>query len=235
MPFLLDLETVGSTNIVFSRGATPPPFSIVLTHHQTEGRGRRDRQWISKPGESLALSVLVPRELIESDTASWIPLIAGLSVVSALHELGVTEAGVKWPNDVLVAGNKIAGILCEVLPTKDVVVGVGINIGFESEPPTPNASALDQHCEIAEETPDVFVSSFVSFLRSFLAGDRKITQQLVEETMLTLRRQVEVVESEGPRWRGTATGLDSTGALLVRDETGMTRVVSAADVEHLLQ
>jgi len=235
VPYLLDLESVDSTNKVFSPGTIPPPFSLVLTHHQTAGRGRRDRAWVSKPGESVALSVLVPQNALGPDATSWIPLIAGLSVVSALHELGIAEAGLKWPNDVLVSRRKIAGILCEVLPTHDVVVGVGINIGFESEPPTPHATALNQHCDVAAATPDVFVSSFVTFLKSFLSDDPTMTQQLVGDAMLTLGSGVEVVESGGLRWRGVATGLDPTGALLVRDQTGKTRVISAADVEHLNQ
>ncbi len=235
MPYLLDLESVESTNKVFSPGRIPPPFSLVLTHQQTAGRGRRDRAWVTKPGESVAFSVLVPRSALGPDALSWVPLIAGLSVVSALHELGIAEAALKWPNDVLVSRRKIAGILCEVLPTHDVVVGVGINIGFESEPPTPHATALDQHCDLVAGTPDVFVSSFVTFLKSFLSHDSRLTEQLVGDTMLTLGRQVEVVEAGGLRWRGIATGLDSTGALLVRDHTGTTRAIAAADVEHLNQ
>lgn len=128
---LLVEERVDSTNALALRqlGCLEPPF-VVLAEAQSMGRGRRGRQWVSPYGENLYFSqvVRIDRSATQLQALS---LVVGLVVLRALRQLGVTGAGLKWPNDLLVAGKKIAGILLELngdpADVCHVVIGIGIN------------------------------------------------------------------------------------------------------------
>lgn len=101
-----------------------PPWTVVVAHGQTGGRGRRGRPWTSAPGSGLWMSVLVgtPRE------GFALPLVVGACVADALDALGPgIRSALKWPNDVLVSGRKVAGILCEQRGGQ-AIVGIGVNL-----------------------------------------------------------------------------------------------------------
>ncbi|MGY4531361.1 BirA family biotin operon repressor/biotin-[acetyl-CoA-carboxylase] ligase [Pseudomonas sp. TE3786] len=132
------LESVDSTNAAalrFLENGEKPPF-FVVAERQTAGRGRRGRQWISPFGENIYYSLLLRVEGGASQL-DGLSLVVGLAVLAAIRELGVANVGLKWPNDLLVAGRKIAGILLEI--TGDpadvchVVIGVGINANMRRE------------------------------------------------------------------------------------------------------
>ena len=134
VPLLLDLASVDSTNSVLAQMPDAPPFSVVSASHQTAGRGRQSRQWISKPRESLALSVVLPVGFHKALPASWVPLVVGLAMVETLREFGVPGVGMKWPNDIIVGQGKLAGILIELelaASSAYVVAGIGVNLSKE--------------------------------------------------------------------------------------------------------
>src|SRR6185369_12385184 len=107
--------------------------ACVIAREQTRGRGRAGRRWEQVPGKGLALSVALH---VGGDVrqAGAIPLAAGLAVARAAHALGVPRAQLKWPNDVLVEGRKLAGVLCEMravgrgAASGAVVIGIGMNV-----------------------------------------------------------------------------------------------------------
>lgn len=159
-------ETCGSTNTELRELALReelPSATVFATHMQRGGRGRLGREWVSPPGTSLAISVLLGSELVTGlgDSAqpglplSWVPLLAGSAVTQALQPLfpeGI-RVGVKWPNDVHVrtedeaadgvVGRKLCGVLCEMLPDGSIIVGIGINLLVpEWELPTEHATSL---------------------------------------------------------------------------------------------
>ena len=235
VPSLLDLEKVESTNAVLASLPRVAGFSVVLSANQTKGRGRHNRQWVSTAGEALAVSVLLPPAALNSAVFSWVPLLVGLAVVRSLRELGLGNARLKWPNDVLVGDKKLAGSLCEVLPSGAVVAGVGINLFFSSAPPAPRATALGSHIEFRRSTPDFFVARFVDELRRLLGTRLDTISSDVSSAMETLHRAVEVLETDGGRWSGYARGLDKNGRLIVRTANGEDRTVHAGDIEHLYQ
>jgi BirA family transcriptional regulator, biotin operon repressor / biotin---[acetyl-CoA-carboxylase] ligase len=109
------------------RGAAPP-FATVVAGAQTRGRGRGGKEWRSPEGGGLWLSCLVP--LGPKGTPGVLPLAVGVSVARAVERLRGIRVELKWPNDVLLDGRKLAGVLCEAVgdPTHSVVVGVGINL-----------------------------------------------------------------------------------------------------------
>lgn len=235
VPHFAQLAKVGSTNTALGGLAGLHPFSVLLSTHQTRGRGRRDRTWHSRPGESLALSVVIPGDSARSFASSWVPLVVGWAVVEALTSLGVKGPALKWPNDVLVSGQKVAGVLCEMLPDGQVIAGVGTNLAFEGEAPTVTAAALEEFRVLREETPDVYVSTMIRHLREAMVLPADVVRSQVISVMSTLGRGVEVVEPGKSPWSGRALRLDEAGHLVVSDSLGDEHVVVASDVEHLLQ
>ncbi len=121
---------LGSTNAEAARLARP--FHVVVTDHQKAGRGRLGRIWETPPHTSVTLSVLLPAPDVGR---GWMPLAAGLAVRDALRDVAGVEAGLKWPNDVLVPADgerKVCGILCELQPG-GIVVGLGVNVDQERD------------------------------------------------------------------------------------------------------
>ena len=129
-----------STNLDALAGA---PGDVFTADCQTAGRGRLDHKWLSPPGENLLLSAVLPVGGLQPDQVATLPLVAGLAVAQALQSLAFRCStsglrpptfGLKWPNDVLVGGRKIAGILCE-RHGDSVIVGIGVNV-LETEFPS---------------------------------------------------------------------------------------------------
>lgn len=117
------LPRVDSTNL---RAAALPAWSAVLAGAQTAGRGRNGRSWISDSG-GVWLSAVVP---CPEPRARWavLPLVAGWALIRSLQELGVAGPRLRWPNDVMVARRKLAGILVERFSSETAVIGIGLNV-----------------------------------------------------------------------------------------------------------
>lgn len=137
------VEETGSTNAdLLAQARSGAGEGLVLVAEaQTSGRGRMGRRWISPPCRSLTFSVLL-RPAVPAGRLGWLPLLAGVAVASALQQTAGVDARLKWPNDVLVDGAKIAGILAERW-TNAVVIGTGINVlQHRGELPVPTATSL---------------------------------------------------------------------------------------------
>lgn len=239
---LVVLPTAGSTNAEIHQFlGNREDRVVVLTDNQTSGRGRLGRQWVSRPGEALAISLSFPWSG-ESHTArgSWLPLVVGTCLVEVLRNEGLEGASLKWPNDVMVGEHKLAGILCEYLPPSSMIVGLGINIDFDTtQPPSPRATAL-AHLLDPMPSLDSLVAGLVTELLEWVGDDHadvaERTRDRVSAVMSTLGRPVEVQEPSGERWRGGARGLDDAGHLLVVPEGSVEPLrVVASDIEHLYQ
>ena len=117
---------------------------MVVAEHQTAGRGRLDRSWETPPRAALTFSVLL-RPSVGPEQWPWLPLLTGYAVGTALRDAGF-DAGVKWPNDVLIGDLKVAGILVERVDTPTgpaAVLGVGLNVSTTAEElPVPTATSL---------------------------------------------------------------------------------------------
>src|SRR4051812_15711395 len=139
-------EATPSTNALVAERARAgeEPGLVVVTEHQTAGRGRLDRTWETPARSALTFSVLL-RPTAATQSWPWLPLLAGYAVAKALRAAGF-EASVKWPNDVLLDDKKVAGILVERIETDDgpaAVVGIGLNVGMTAEElPVPESTSL---------------------------------------------------------------------------------------------
>jgi len=227
-----------STNDVLKSEALAD-YAAVLTDHQTAGRGRMGRTWVSAPGHGLAFSVLIPGT--SPSEQSWLPLVAGASVVKAMRAQGAVNAELKWPNDVLVEERKISGILCEVRPDGRVIVGIGVNVDYSTRGlPSEDATSLAEFGEVSPQSIDAFLAAVVSFLREFVETPAPralaLAKGSVEDVLATLGREVSVHDLDGTVWSGVAHGLTDDGHLLVRESvTAGERIVVASDVRHLRQ
>ncbi len=250
------VDEVGSTNSALAdelRAAPSlwPAPGLLLAERQTAGRGRAGRGWVAPAGTSLT-GTFVLRPDLPSSAMGWLPLLAGLGVVTALRATAGVRASLKWPNDIVVdnlAGHvegwgtwrKLGGILTEVVPLPDgapaVLVGLGINVTQRpDELPVPSATSLAlagaRHAD--RESVLVAVVSALSRVadRFAASGGDAVAAGLAAEVVaacVTLGRMVHVDLPGGTRLDGVAQRLDEAGALVVRGTDGE-RTVLAGDV-----
>ncbi len=242
------LPSTGSTNadaVDQVREGAPEGFTVVA-EEQTHGRGRLGRGWISPYGAGLAMSVVL-RPVVPDRTWGWVPLIAGIAVVDALADHGVT-ASLKWPNDVVVDGDardgspgprKLGGLLVERVGAA-LVVGIGVNVDLtEAELPVPRATST--RLEGADVRREVLVVDALDHLRrryvrwQLADGDarRSGAAEDYAARCLTLGRAARALLPGGDVVEGVGSALDDDGRLVLRLADGSVRVVSAGDVEHL--
>lgn len=243
------VETTGSTNADLVAAVTGEPeawphLAVLLTEDQREGRGRMDRSWVTPPGTALAASVVVRVLGLPMAARGWIPLLAGAAMTGAIRgQLRGSEytAELKWPNDVLVDGRKICGILAEAVSgdTGAVVIGAGVNTRMaEIDLPVTTAvsfAALGRECD-----DDLLLADFLlaldDSLRSLIAahGDAESSgaRREVLAVCATIGSDVAVALPDGGRLEGRADRLDPDGRLVVTHAAGET-ALSAGDVVHL--
>lgn len=237
------LSEVDSTNrFLRDTTSTPDRLTLALTTHQTSGRGRQERIWVTPPGQGLALSVGFPPSLTPTPISpAWLQLLAlvtGAALAEAVAGEVDDEVSVKWPNDVLVSGKKVAGALGEVTGDGLVIVGIGVNLSVpEGDLPTPHATSLHLHGAPVWGLADRLTHGVVTTLMSRLLAptsslDGK-TMRWVTSRLGTLGRRVRVDFPDGESLHGVATRLTEDGALVVRGDDGNDHVITAADVWHL--
>lgn len=234
-----------STNAqLVARAAGPagalPHLTVLLTRDQTGGRGRLDRSWVAGPGRALAVSVLVRVDDVAPAARGWIPLVAGAAMTRAVAaQLPQQTVRMKWPNDVLVDGRKICGILAEVVPGDPgaVVIGSGVNTTMPAdELPVPTATSFAVLGAVADE--DALLSDYVRELDRALrdlAADGGAPAELrtaVETVCATIGLDVRVSLPDGSAVVGRAVRLDEDGRLVVASDSGE-RSLSAGDVKHV--
>ncbi|WP_120003606.1 biotin--[acetyl-CoA-carboxylase] ligase [Nesterenkonia muleiensis] len=251
------LRATGSTNADLLAAAEEPDFDIKWPHlsvltaeEQTGGRGRLARAWSSPRGSSLSTSVVL-RPSLPIEQRHWLSLAAGLALVEVLEERGV-EAALKWPNDVQVAGRKIAGILAAVPPRSPgtVIVGCGINVLLTADQlPTPTSTSLlveigRAGCDIAAtgaaEGARLRTELLADWLERFAglvgriqgAGDIGPVRDDIISAISTVGQQVRVELPDGTAVRGAAVAVENSGALTV-EVSGWRRTFAVGDVFHL--
>lgn len=213
-----------------------PDGTVVLAEAQTAGRGRLKRSWWAPAGSSLLLSVLL-RPGLPARQAQRLTMICSLSVCEAISTVAGVHAQVKWPNDVLIDGRKVCGILTELavageqLATAVVGIGINVNLDFGGAPPlmAPATSLMLVAGRRVSRTE--LLVALLSGLERRYAAVREGRSFHVEwaARMATLGHEVQV-SGAGVAWLGVAVDVDADGALLVRAEDGSLQRVLAGDV-----
>jgi BirA family biotin operon repressor/biotin-[acetyl-CoA-carboxylase] ligase len=221
-----------STNayLMAAAGAGAHDGLVVVADHQTAGRGRLDRRWEAPPGSSLLVSVLL--RLPGSADSFRLLMAAGLALADAVETITGVTPGIKWPNDLVVADRKLAGLLAESSGDA-VVVGAGCNVNWETFPPELAASATACNLETGSAVDgDALLGAYLSAFALHLdALDTVLETYRMKLT--TAGRRVRVEQVSGAVTLGVAVGVDDRGALLVRDDVGAEHVFTVGDVVHL--
>ena len=214
----------------------------VLSWNQNGGRGRLGREWVSSPGKSLAISVALWPEVVPKNlTSEWLgalSLVTAATLADALRPHLDEPVRIKWPNDVLVSGKKVAGILGEIPQQGLVIIGVGLNVSLNSdELPTDRATSLSLHGFDPGGIGKV-VASFLRHLRQALKGSHEGLSReklaWLSEQMETLGSRVRVDFPSNESREGTAYSLDPSGRLVVAfDGLDKPETIDSADVWHL--
>jgi birA, biotin-[acetyl-CoA-carboxylase] ligase region len=223
---------VGSTNDLARK---LPGWSAVRAERQTGGRGRLGRKFVSDEG-GLWLSAVLPAE---GAPARWtgFSLAAGLHALRAIRDLGVTDARLRWPNDILAGSRKLAGLLIEQPDAERLIVGIGVNVTNTpwQEDPTLVATRLADLLPSPPDLDDLCIRLLDAFADAHAAmnagGLRPIIEQL--NAGWTELRPVELELRGGDSLRGQFAGLEGNGDLRLVDAAGRTRVIAHLDVERL--
>ena len=216
------------------------PGLVLVTEHQTAGRGRLDRAWETPARSSLTFSVLL-RPDVPAASWPWLPLLTGYAVQAALGDR-LPDVALKWPNDVLVddgsgTGRKVCGILVERVETADgpvAVVGIGINVD-QTLDELPVALATSVSLETGEPVERTgLLGQVLGSLHGLLGllDDVESLRRAYADVCVTLGRTVDVHLPGGDVRRGEALDIDATGALVVGTGDG-TFTVAAGDVVHV--
>lgn len=249
---LVTPTTTGSTNAdLLAAAAEHPHGSVVATLDQTAGRGRLDRRWSAPSGQTLAASVLV-RAPLDDRSRGWLPLVAGRAMRDAVvARLGdgaeATRASrptaeVKWPNDVLVDGRKVCGILCQVAADGSVVVGAGINLTVPADAlPTSTSTSLavagvpGEAVDLADAVLADFRTHLLEAAVALAAGGAAAdaVRSDVRAACGTIGRRIRLELPDGSVLEADAVGIDDEGCITIRDQDGATRPVAVGDVTHL--
>ena len=216
-----------------------PAGLVLVTEHQTAGRGRLDRTWVTPPRAALTFSVLVRPDAITPARWPWLPLLTGMAVVDGVRRAVGVEALLKWPNDVLVAERKVAGILVERVDGPAgpaAVVGVGVNVSStRGELPVGTATSLELSGAPSVDRSALLLAVLAAFSTRYDGwvdaagqGPRPSYTRMCS----TIGRDVRVELPSGVSLAGRAVDVDDDGRLLVHDGTRL-HALGAGDVVHV--
>lgn len=214
-----------------------PSGTLVVAEQQDAGRGRRGRDWASPRGVGIFMTLMLKPDILPNN-ASMLTLVAALAVAAAIRKCTGRAAGIKWPNDIVMNGKKVCGILTEMSAQIDyvnhVVVGIGINVHNESFPediaPTATSLYLEtgvhyRRAALIEEIWEQFERYYAVFLQT---QDLSGLVKEYEAHLVNMHQSVRVIDPKEP-FEGRAMGITPRGELMV-DTWESRRLVSAGEV-----
>lgn len=237
---VLYFDTIDSTNTKAQELAEKgyPSGTLVVADKQESGKGRRGRSWVSPSGTGIFMTLMIKPD-INPNNASMLTLVAALAVAKAITSVTGEEAMIKWPNDIVVNGKKVCGILTEMNAQFDyinhIVVGIGINVHNESFPEeiSQMASSLMieaggkrfHRAQIIAETMSYFEQYYDTFLKT---QDLSALVREYDELLVNMNKAVRVLDPKEP-FDGKAMGITPKGELIV-DTWESRKLVSSGEV-----
>lgn len=237
---VLYFDTIDSTNTKAQELAEKgyPSGTLVVADKQESGKGRRGRSWVSPSGTGIFMTLMIKPD-INPNNASMLTLVAALAVAKAITSVTGEEAMIKWPNDIVVNGKKVCGILTEMNAQFDyinhIVVGIGINVHNESFPEeiSQMASSLMieaggkrfHRAQIIAETMSYFEQYYDTFLKT---QDLSALVREYDKLLVNRNKSVRVLDPKEP-FDGKAMGITPNGELIV-DTWESRKLVSSGEV-----
>ncbi len=220
-----------------SRGA--PEYSLVIAESQTAGRGRNGRKWVTTPGSSLAVTIVLHPSTREQEKLGLFSLLGGYSVLKVLEENYHINAQVKWPNDVLIENKKTAGILAESLwqgkNLQGLVLGIGINLMMPSIPSSDllmfPATCIEAHTKDNINPVETLVSLIKALIKVRESILSPIFIQQYESSLAYKDQLITLDAGEGEIHSGTLRGIDDQGKIIIRIASGTEQVFPIGDVK----
>jgi len=233
----------GSTNddLVAAASAGALDRTVIVADFQTAGKGRLDRTWDATRGSNLLVSLLFR---YESEDPSRFARIVALAARDACESLSKTTVQVKWPNDLIVGGRKLGGLLAVASPRERfVVVGIGVNVGWAPPDAVSLASASQTGATrvVAGErmtppptlTPHVLLAAMLERVDTRRQCDDAQLRAEHKSVLATLGVRVRIDLRAGESLFGDAIDLDDASRLIVQDDEGVRHVIDVGDVVHL--
>lgn len=215
----------------------PVHGTLILAEEQTAGRGRRGRSWQSEKGANIAMSLCLEPKL-RTEHAAGLTLVMALAVAEGIKKVTGREPQIKWPNDIVLSGRKICGILTEMC-FKDggyiVVIGVGINVNNTGFPEDIKGTASSLKLETGAETSrEALIASVMECFEKYYeiyeqTEDLTLLKEQYESMLANKNREVNVLDPKEP-YKGTAKGINSAGNLIVVCEDGTEKEVYSGEV-----
>lgn len=235
------IEETDSTNIQAKKLAEKEVSHglLVLAEIQTQGKGRRGKSWVSPKGSGIWMSIILKPD-ISPHNASMLTLVAALAVNQAIREKTNLSSYIKWPNDIVVNGKKVCGILTEMSSETDfvhyVIIGMGINVNTEQ------ISSQEESDDLEKKATSLYLESGEKVKRSLLIQstmeylelyynkflETQDMSQIIEEynqMLVNIEKKV-VVKERQSNLEGIAKGINKNGELLVETELGIKTILS---------
>jgi len=234
---ILHFETIESTNNYAKKIALEElDGTVIISEEQTKGRGRVGKQWYSKSGEGIWMSIILKPDIIPQK-APFITLIAGASIVKALNKLGV-ETFIKWPNDITINNKKVAGILTELSAEADkinyIVLGIGINtktMKFSQEISEIATSLYKEGYEISRV--DIVRSILEEFEKLYLQygneNVRKETLSICRKYSAIIGKDIYLIK-EDEKELVRCLDINDDGNLIVRNENNIVQEIISGEI-----
>lgn len=233
-------DEVDSTNNVAKKLAEDgaPHGTLVITEMQTAGKGRRGRNWSSPKGSGIWMTFIL-RPQIGPDRASMLTLVSAMAVQKAIENETGLKAVIKWPNDIVVNGKKVCGMLTEMSAELEwinyVVVGIGINTNTKKFPEEIADVATSLSIELGRDITRSnlvagFGAAFEGYYDRFIKnGDMSDLMDEYNKNLANLDNKVKILDPKG-EYTGISKGINKEGELLVTDEDGNERIVRSGEV-----
>ncbi len=214
--------------------------TIVVAEQQTHGRGRMARQWFSPSGTGIWMSLII-RPNIPVQATPQLTLLTAVAIVQAIEEITPLKPDIKWPNDILINGKKIVGILTELQAEADqvhsIIIGTGINVNqaIDDFPEDLHKTATSIHIETNElwdraQFIQEILLKFENLYTLYLAQGFRPIKLLWESYAVSLHKPIKARTINGTV-EGTAIGIDDAGVLLIQTNDGSISQIYSADIE----
>ncbi len=214
---------------------------IVIAESQTKGKGRLGRSWFSPPYVNLYLSIILRPQILPQQ-ASLITLMAAVATANAIERASGITPSIKWPNDILIRGRKVAGLLNEIQSETDrihfIILGIGVNLNADEEMFPKELRSMATSIK-REKGGTISRRDFLSLLLQQLEEWYALFQEKGNQPILEAWRERARIQGKPVRvtsfretLSGVAIDIDSDGALLMRTDTGKERRVVAGDIEY---